>query len=578
MTYPLQEFSLEKTMNIFEEATNKTINLTDKDFLSSGGEGDIYIKDNKAFKIYHEKSKVIPLKKIEELRALEHPNIIKPESPLFDKHKNLIGYSMKYIKDSFSLSRLITNDFRNQHHIENEDILNIAKQIIDITKYIHQKKCFIVDGNEMNYIVSKDFKHVYFIDVDSYQTPSFKPTAYSPSTLDPNSDKKHFNEFTDWFSIGIVLCNLLIGIHPFKGKYKGTEYNFGKNDFQERMKHKISVFNEHVKVNSAVRDFSIIPINLQSWFYRLFEKGERLSPPETFGKVNIKFEKQRLENSDVINIEEIADFQHEILDIFNFENNVSVKTKKHFYYDGIKIPYSKSETEFIYHKKENNGYLIKSKNNILQLYDKRKKEIVNTNVYSEFFFVKDNILFVFDGRKIYSCNLIITKSGLNIVPDIVFNLSGKHLKHIDNVLFMEFPENFLFILPIGNKLHTIYSKIFKERAIINARMEENGLQVIYKSQNNYYCGFYIIDETTNSLITLFEKETDYLDINFCKVKNLFVCIFEDEKINLLTLDHKKNVKERVIKEKNIKTEHILKRVNHEVHTIDGNTQKKISLS
>lgn len=100
----------------------------------------------------------------------------------------------------------------------------------------------------------------------------------------------------------------------------------------------------------------------------------------------------------------------------------------------------------------------------------------------------------------------------------------------------------------------------------------------YKSQNNYYCGFYIIDETTNSLITLFEKETDYLDINFCKVKNLFVCIFEDEKINLLTLDHKKNVKERVIKEKNIKTEHILKRVNHEVHTIDGNTQKKISLS
>ena len=58
MTYLLQEFSLEKTMNIFEEATNKTINLTDKDFLSSGGEGDIYIKDNKAFKIYHEKSKV----------------------------------------------------------------------------------------------------------------------------------------------------------------------------------------------------------------------------------------------------------------------------------------------------------------------------------------------------------------------------------------------------------------------------------------------------------------------------------------------------------------------------------------
>ena len=578
MTYPLQEFSLEKTMNIFEEATNKTINLTDKDFLSSGGEGDIYIKDNKAFKIYHEKNKVIPLKKIEDLRALEHPNIIKPESPLFDKNKNLIGYSMKYIKDSFSLSRLITNDFRNQHHIENEDILNIARQIIDITKYIHQKKCFIVDGNEMNYIVSKDFKHVYFIDVDSYQTPSFKPTAYSPSTLDPNSDKKHFNEFTDWFSIGIVLCNLLIGIHPFKGKYKGNEYNFGKNDFQERMKHKISVFNEHVKVNSAVRDFSIITINLQSWFYRLFEKGERLPPPETFGKVNIKFEKQRLENSDVINIEEIANFQHEILDIFSFENNVSVKTKKHFYYNGIKIPYSKSGTEFIYHKKENNGYLIKSQNNILQLYDIKKKEIINTNVYSEFFFVKDNILFVFDGRKIYSCNLIKTKSGIIIVPDIVFNLSGKHLKHIDNVLFMEFPENFLFILPIGNKLHTIYNKKFKNRKIINSRMEGHGLQIIYYSQGNYYCGLYSVNEETNSLNTIFERETDYLDINFCCVKNLFICILEDKKIHILTLGANNEIKERVVEEENIKMDYKLKSVNNEVHIIDKNYQKKISLN
>lgn len=565
-------------MNIFEESTNKFINLTDRDFLSSGGEGDIYIKDEKAFKIYHETTKVIPLKKIEELRALDHPNIIKPESPLFDKNKNLIGYSMKYIKDSFSLSRLITNDFRSQHHIENKDILNIVKQIIDITKFVHQKKCFIVDGNEMNYIVSNDFKQVYFIDVDSYQTPSFKPTAYSPSTLDPNSNKKNFNEFTDWFSIGIVLCNLLIGIHPFKGKYKGNKYNFGKNDFQERMKQRISVFNEDVKVNSAVRDFSIIPVNLQSWFYQLFEKGERIAPPEKFGEVNIKFEKQRLENGELINIEEIAKFSDEILDIFNFENNISVKTKKHFYYNGIKIPYSKIDTEFIYHKRENDGYLIKSHNKNLQLYDIRKKEITKTTIHSEFFFVKDNILFIFDGRKIYSCNLIKTKSGISIVPNIVFNLSGKHLNHINNVFFMEFPENFLFILPIENKFHTIYSKVFKERNIINARMEGNGLQVIYKSGYNYYCGFYIVDEKTNSLITLFEKETDYLDINFCKVKHLFVCIFQDEKINILTLDSQNKTKERIIEEKNIKTDFKLKSVNNSVHLIDKNNQKKISLS
>ena len=565
-------------MNIFEESTNQFINLTDKDFLSSGGEGDIYIKDEKAFKIYHDANKVIPLKKIEELKSLNHPNIIKPESPLFDSNKNLIGYSMKYIENSFSLSRLITNDFRNQHNVRNENILNLVKQIIEITKFIHNKNCFIVDGNEMNYIVSNDFKNVYFIDVDSYQTPSFRATAYSPSTLDPNSQKKSFNEYTDWFSIGIVICNLLIGIHPFKGKYKGTEYNFGKNDFQERMKKQISVFNKDVKVNSAVRDFSVIPVKLQSWLYNLFEKGKRKRPPEEFGEINIKFERTRLEKGVQIKIEEIANFKDEILDIFSIEKTIAIKTKKHFYYNGIKIPYSNNKTEFIYDKKENNGYLIKASKKQLQLYDLKNKKTIKTDIQTESFIIKDNVLFIFDGRKIYSCKLFNTKKGLNITPDISFNLSSKHLIQINNTLFMEFPENFLFILPIGNKLHTIYNKKFKNRKIINARMEGHGLQIIYYSQGNYYCGLYSVNEETNSLNTIFERETDYLDINFCCVKNLFICILEDKKIHILTLGANNEIKERVVEEENIKMDYKLKSVNNEVHIIDKNYQKKISLN
>ena len=41
--------------------------LTDKHFIASGGEGSVFKKNGKAFKIYNDISKMIPVGKIQEL-------------------------------------------------------------------------------------------------------------------------------------------------------------------------------------------------------------------------------------------------------------------------------------------------------------------------------------------------------------------------------------------------------------------------------------------------------------------------------------------------------------------------------
>ena len=85
-------------MIVFVEDINKNIDLPPN--CVSGGEGDVYIKDGFAYKIYHDINKALSKQKFEELKQLDRPNIIKPESLLYDNQHNIIGY--KYACDGWN--------------------------------------------------------------------------------------------------------------------------------------------------------------------------------------------------------------------------------------------------------------------------------------------------------------------------------------------------------------------------------------------------------------------------------------------------------------------------------------------
>ncbi|ALG66902.2 serine/threonine protein kinase [Beggiatoa leptomitoformis] len=254
------------------------VKLVDTDFVAEGGEGKIYVKNKTVYKIYTDIARVMPVAKIQELNVLDHPCIVRPLALLLDKNNQPVGFTMLQAVNTQSLPRLFTNDFRQQQNISDSMIFALLEKMHETIHFIHQHHCLMVDGNEMNYLVdTQTWEKPYFIDVDSYQTPHFPATALMPSIKDYHT--QGFSPLTDWFAFAIVACQLLVGIHPYKGKHANHK------GLESRMKANISIFNATVSLPAAVRDFAIIPSTWQDWFIRLFEKGERLAPPLLSGKL-----------------------------------------------------------------------------------------------------------------------------------------------------------------------------------------------------------------------------------------------------------------------------------------------------
>jgi len=248
------------------------ITLSRNDYLAQGGEGSIYTKGSKAFKIYQDSTKVIPLGKIQELAEIKNPNVIKPQELVFGNSRKPVGYSMQFIKNTTALCQLFTKAFKTRNGIDSQIILNLVKSMHDTIIDVHDSGVLIVDLNELNFLVDKSFTDIYFIDVDSYQTKSYRAPVIMPSIQDPHA--RIFNQNTDWYSFAIVTFQLFIGIHPFKGKYKN------KMSLRERMTNNISVFNSEVTVPKVCFSFDSIPRGYLNWYKDVFEKGLRLPPPE----------------------------------------------------------------------------------------------------------------------------------------------------------------------------------------------------------------------------------------------------------------------------------------------------------
>lgn len=252
------------------QVDGKTVVLDKNDFLAQGGEGSVFVKNRTAFKIYTDTSKMIPVGKIKELSVLDNKNIIKPESVIYQTSVP-VGYTMHYVRDTVALCQLFTRAFKERNSITPEMSMDLVKEMQALVDYIHLHSILIVDLNELNVLVTPDFKTPYFIDVDSFQTPGYHATALMESVRDRHNDK--FTEGTDWFAFAIVTFQLLIGIHPYKGRY--SKYK----TLDERMLKNISVFHKDVGLPPSCYPTSVIPYEYRNWYIDVFEKGSRSMPP-----------------------------------------------------------------------------------------------------------------------------------------------------------------------------------------------------------------------------------------------------------------------------------------------------------
>src|SRR5215469_1833409 len=254
------------------------IRLSDGDFKCQGGQAAIYAQGSTAYKIYTDPHSRIPEAKIAELSVLELPAIIRPLDMLVDADVRTAGYSMRYIDRGYLLCQVFPAAFRNRHNFGADRALHLVQKLQNGVSYVHSKGILIVDLNEMNFLASGDLKDVFFLDVDSYQTPSFPATAIMDSVRDRHAVS--FDRSTDWFALAIVSFQVFTGLHPYKGTYPPFVGSVNKSlMLDERMKANISVLHSGVSVPPTCLPFDMIPPIYLAWYRATFESGVRQAPP-----------------------------------------------------------------------------------------------------------------------------------------------------------------------------------------------------------------------------------------------------------------------------------------------------------
>ncbi len=255
------------------------VRLSKSDFKAQGGEGSIYVKGPNAYKIYTDPRRAIPPVKIQELSALTLPNIIRPLELLVDAKNRAVGYSMRAAGKSYALCQLFPKAFRQRNNLTPDSALRLVRKLQEGVSHVHAKGILIVDLNELNFLVAEDFAELFFIDVDSYQTPSYPTTVLMESVRD-----RHAGSFTtgsDWFSFAVVSFQLFVGIHPYKGSYPPFQTMADKEQkLDARMRANVSVLRPEVSVPASCLPFSVIPPAYLDWYKAVFEDGQRLPPPD----------------------------------------------------------------------------------------------------------------------------------------------------------------------------------------------------------------------------------------------------------------------------------------------------------
>lgn len=525
-------------MEIVVKGLNELVHLDNKDFITEGGEGKIYAKDGFVYKIYLNPKNMIPFSKIEELSAIKNNNVIRPKEIVLDKKNRAIGYRMDHIKNTYSLCQLFPKIFRDREGLDNDKVVGLVQRMQDTVADIHKRNILVVDFNEVNFLVDKKFKEVYFIDVDSYQTPSFPATAISPTIRDWTTET--FSVLTDWFSFGVIAFQMFIGIHPFRGRYEPIRYPKDKiREMQERMLAKIPVFHNEVSFPSVCLPFDVIPDAYKSWFKAIFYDGKRVAPP--MGPVEIiiiPVVTKEVATDDAFKIDLLYTYPDEVIRFFSK--------------DGIRISITKKE---IYKEQELYGKPIDQKTPYIGITPRWNKIVAAildddhvhlhnlTDCCPIDFEMRAEELMSYDGRiyyknedRIYEISFLET--GDMVIPSakIVASVMNNSTQLFNGVVIQNIlGEYVISLFPKENNHKQIKCEELQKYKIVDAKYENRVLFVIGSKKGKYTKFIFKFDDKLSSYTIRMIEDVPYVGINFCVLDNGIVAhINEDEQLEIFS--------------------------------------------
>jgi hypothetical protein len=459
------------------------VKLGQREFKAQGGEGSVYVKGGHAYKIYADPSRCIAPAKIAELSVLAQANIIRPLELVLDARNRPAGYSMRYVGKAHSLCQLFPKAFRERNSITPELTLRLVRHLQTGVSHIHSKGILIVDLNEMNLLVSTDFKQVFFIDVDSYQTPSFPATVLMESVRDRHAIT--FTRDSDWFSFAVVSFQMFVGIHPFKGTYPPLQYlrdNTQKLD--ARMRANVSVLHKGVSVPPACLPFSVIPPVYLDWYRAVFEEGRRLPPPDGVQPVVVVAgpSPAQVVESRSFQIKKIREFDSKII----WHDGVITVTEQSIHYEGKRYPKPPFDVKLIVTPRRRHLVAAYHDGTRLRFHDLTTDENIKTQIEGEEVMLSHGQLYIKQHENIFALDLIELPNNfllsLRPVANVMMNATrmfeGLAIQNLLGATYASIPGS-------GNVCHQVRLPALDSARIVDAKLYRNVLVVVVASEGRY---------------------------------------------------------------------------------------------
>jgi hypothetical protein len=301
---------------------------------------------------------------------------------------------------------VFTKAFRERNGLDVKRILRLVESLREIVQSVHDAGVLLVDLNEMNFLVDDKLDCVYAIDSDSYQTTSFKATAIMPSIRDWSVNPDKFSNMSDWYSFAILAFQMIVGIHPFKGKHPTIK------SLEDRMRGNASVFDPGVRIpTSVLYPFEDIPIGYREWMRDLFQDGKRSAPPADPGQPTKRVPKiVKLQPASGITMSTVASFK-EATRYFDLKSSWAAYDQDELQYKGVgyKIPACPEAVTLV----DGNGTPVTAwiDGGRLHLWDVRAGIPVDVNLNAE---------------AVMSCGeVLVVKSGINLIQVNVTRMGSR---------------------------------------------------------------------------------------------------------------------------------------------------------
>jgi len=546
------------------------VDLTDRNYVASGGEAAVYKKSKMAYKIYHDRSKMIPVGKIRELQKIQLANVLVPQSIIRDMSNKAIGYTMPFISSSVAVCRLFTKAYRTQHRVSKQKVAMLVREIQSTLKKIHGSDCLVVDLNELNIMVGSGHKVPYFIDTDSYQTASHKATAIMPSVRDPLVKGNNFTEESDWFSFAIIAFQLYIGIHPYKGRH--PDYRVA--DWLQRMADGISVFHKDVSLPKTCNDFSIIPQAHLDWFKLVFVDNERCEPPQpdAIGQVMATVTVKTITVDDKFSVNLELEYPEDVVRMYDFMGVRYAVTTDAVYQEKKQIASIKDDDQVMLCETTNmRPVLCRLKGEDLLFEDASGYWLGHLKARDCMY--RDGCFYSVYGDKLTESRFLYTNGKVLHTARIAANISAFSTKVFDGVVMQDLCGTWYATVPYEAGYCAV--KALKELCgfkVLEARSESNVLIVLGESKGKYTRFIFVFDSKFTSYTVRKQDGVGYGVVNFTVKPDGVAILAKDDEVEIF-----KDKKAKLVKDPPFDSSTRLFNILGSIHYIDGEKVFPVSL-